>query len=135
MDMPLQEVDGIAYVGYLTIPVLDLELPVISETNLRNLKQAPCRYTGSVYLNNLVIGAHNYARHFGKISDLLQGDKVYFTDMDGNRFSYQVADFEVLKPQQAEELTNSGWDLTLYTCTLSGQTRFTVRCEIIKNNI
>ena len=27
-----------------------------------------------------------------------------------------------------EEMVTGDWDLTLFTCTLSGQTRFTVRC-------
>ena len=56
---------------------------------------------------------------------------VYFTDMDGNRFTYQVVSFEVLQPNQIEEMCDEQWDLTLFTCTLGGRTRFTVRCEKI----
>ena len=37
------------------------------------LKVAPCRYRGSAYLDDLIIAAHNYDRHFGRINTLLPG--------------------------------------------------------------
>jgi len=129
MDMPEQDVDGIAYIGYLEIPALELNLPIISQTTYPNLRKAPCRYSGSAYLDDLVIGAHNYSSHFGGLGRLSQGDALTFTDMDGNVFHYRVADFEILQPYQVEELCSADWDLSLYTCTFGGQTRLTVRCE------
>lgn len=129
MDMPVEIVDGIAYVGVLEIPAFQLTLPVINETTKSALKIAPCRYTGSAYLDNLVIGAHNYAAHFRKIRDLNYGDTVTFTDIDGNVFSYEVANIEVLQPDQIEEMCSGEWPLSLYTCTPGGQARVAVRCE------
>ena len=58
MDMPEEEVDGQEYIGVLKIPVLSLELPIISEWSYPSLRIAPCRYVGSAYLNNMVIAAH-----------------------------------------------------------------------------
>lgn len=55
MDMPEKEVDGQKYIGVLRIPALSLELPVISEWSYSGLKESPCRYIGSAYLNNMVI--------------------------------------------------------------------------------
>ena len=133
MEMPVEEVEGVAYIGHLEIPALGLDLPIISETTYPNLRKAPCRFTGSAYLDDLVIGAHNYASHFGNISSLSQGDTVTFTYMDGNVFSYQVVDFEVLQPSQDEELCSGEWDLSLYTCTFGGRTRITVRCEKLEH--
>lgn len=132
MDMPERVIDGLAYIGYLEFPSLDLELPVITETTYPNLRISPCRYEGSAYLDNLVIGAHNYARHFGKIGKLAYGDEINFTDMDGNVFRYLVADIEILQPDQVEELCSGEWPLSLYTCTIGGRTRVTVRCERIE---
>lgn len=131
MGMPEKVVDGIAYVGMLEIPALELQLPIISTTTNDYLQIAPCRFSGSAYLNNLVIGAHNYGKHFGRIGTLSYGDLVEFTDMDGNRFTYQVADIEILQPDQAELLNSGEWPLSLYTCTLGGRTRLTVRCEAV----
>lgn len=131
MGMPEKVVDGIAYVGMLEIPALELQLPIISTTTKDYLQTAPCRFSGSAYLNNLVIGAHNYGKHFGRIGTLSYGDLVELTDMDGNRFTYQVADIEILQPDQAELLSSGEWPLSLYTCTMGGRTRLTVRCEAV----
>lgn len=132
MGMPEKEIDGIAYIGMLELTTLDLRLPVISSTTGSYLQIAPCRFSGSAYLNNLVIGAHNYADHFGRIGDLSYGDLIHLTDMDGNVFSYQVVDIEILQPEQAEALCAGEWPLTLYTCTPGGTTRLTVRCDAVQ---
>ena len=128
MEMPETEIDGIRYIGTLEIPVIGIKLPVISEWSYPNLKIAPCRYFGSVYLNNMVIAAHNYKSHFREIENLSAGDEVIFTDMDGNRFFYSVATKEVLPPEAIKEMT-SGWDLTLFTCNPSGTFRVAIRCD------
>ncbi len=130
MEMPEEEIDGQQYIGVLRIPVLSLELPVISEWSYPRLKIAPCRYAGSVYLNNMVIAAHNYRSHFMYLKNLSHGDEVTFTDMDGNVFRYEVAELETLSPFAIEEMTGGDWDLTLFTCTVGGQFRMTVRCEM-----
>lgn len=75
-----------------------------------------------------MIAAHNYAQHFGRLSRLTEGDEVRFTDMDGNSFAYTVAGLEQLDPRQVKDMLSGGWDLSLFTCTLSGQSRLTVRC-------
>ena len=129
MEMPTVEVDGHAYVGTLRIPELGLELPVMSEWSYPKLKKAPCRFSGSAYQNNLILIAHNYASHFGNLKRLMPGAEVTFTDMAGNVFCYAVAETEILKPRQMEELVGTDYPLTLLTCTIGGETRVTVRCE------
>ena len=59
----------------------------------------------------------------------LVGDRVTFTDVDGNVFLYSVAEIQILQPGDVEEMLSGGWALTLFTCTLGGRTRVTVRCE------
>lgn len=131
MEMPVQTVNGTDYIGILRIPTLNLELPIISQWSYKRLKVAPCRYTGSVYQKNMTICAHNYSSHFGRLKNLSIGDIVTFTDMDGNEFIYRVAELETLMPSAVEEMTAGIWDLTLFTCTVGGKTRVTVRCEAI----
>ncbi|HBK25663.1 MAG TPA: sortase [Clostridiales bacterium] len=132
MAMPEEQIDGQTYIGVLEIPALSLTLPVISEWSYPRLKIAPCRYTGSVYLDNMVIAAHNYQSHFGKLGTLSPDDDVTFTDVDGNVFAYKVVEIETLLPHAMEEMTTGDWDLTLFTCTIGGQSRVTVRCERIQ---
>lgn len=129
MPMPTVSFDGNDYIGRVDVPSLGLSLPVISEWSYPRLKIAPCRYTGSAYLDNLIIAAHNYGSHFGNLNRLNNGDTVTFTDVDGNQFTYAVSLIEDLPGTAIEEMQAGEWDLTLFTCTLGGRSRVTVRCE------
>ncbi len=126
---PELTVDGNGYIGFLSIPSLNLELPVMSNWDYAKLRLAPCRYFGSVKTNDLVICAHNYASHFGMLKNLRPGDSVLFTDVNGVTTAYTVKDVETLLPTQISEMIDSGYALTLYTCTYGGQSRVTVRCD------
>lgn len=127
--MPTTEVDGEAYIGVLEIPALELSLPIISQWSDSRLRIAPCRYKGSAYLDDLIIAGHDYRSHFGRLKDLQIGDMVYFTDAEGNRFSYTVSEQDELAGAAVEEMEAGDWDLTLFTCTVGGKARVTVRCE------
>ena len=122
------EVDGVRYVGYLTIPSADVVMAVSRDPDDEWLKFALCRYYGSPYTNDLVICGHNYKSGFGKIKDLEEGDKVYFTDMKGNVTAYEVEFAEVLPGTDVNGMITSGYDLSLYTSTYGGGERYTVRC-------
>jgi len=124
-------VDGLSYIGILSIPDLGLELPILSQSSVENLKQAPCRYYGSADEGNLILSAHNYRTHFGHLSQLKTGASVSFTDMNGKVYSYQVSAFESLLPSDVVKMKEGQWDLTLYTCNLDQTRRITVRCDRI----
>lgn len=128
-ELPSVFVDGYDYVGVLTIPALDLRLPVMQDWSYPKLKIAPCRQYGSSRTNDLVIAAHNYETHFGKIGTLAVGDEVRFTDMDGIDNYYSVQKVEVHDPTDVDAVKNSGYDLVLYTCTYGGKTRIVVFCD------
>jgi sortase A len=127
MEMHTVELDGDDYVGRLDIPDLGLSLPVMNKWSYSNLRTSPCRYSGSAYLGNLVIAAHNYRRHFGNLKNLKQGSKIVFTDMSNNRFVYSVSDIEEISPNSVENLSTEN-GLTLFTCNKSGRKRVAVRC-------
>ena len=135
MEMPVETINGIDFIGVLRIPALELELPIISEWNYPNLKTAPCRYSGSAYLNNLIICGHNYTSHFGTLKNLWEGDIATFTDMDGNVFTYKMMERETLNPTDIEGMESGNWDLTLFTCTVGGQSRVTIRFELLQDSI
>ena len=132
MEMPEVSLPGLeeaGCIGILEIPSINIKLPVLSTWSYSLLKKAPCRYTGSIYLDNMVIAAHNSEAHFKKLSNLQEGDIVTFTDAVGNVFTYTVAGIELLKPNEVDNMTNGQWPLTLFTCTYGGASRVTVRCE------
>ncbi len=130
-EMPTITVDGYKYIGKVTVPSIELELPVMDKWDDERLKIAPCRYSGSVYLNNLIICAHNYASVFGRIKNLSAGDIVILTDAEGNVFRYEVEQLETLSPSQVNDMKSGDWDLTLFTCTVGALNRVAVRCEKI----
>ena len=131
-EMPVKTINGRDYIGVLSIPSLELELPVISQWDYPALKVAPCRYAGSLYQDNLIICAHNYASHFGKLKTLQPGDIVLFTDMDEHVVTFQMVERETLNPMDEEGMEAGDWDLTLFTCTIDGQTRMTIRLERVE---
>ena len=132
--LPTLELDGHRYIGTVSIPVIDVVLLVQEDWSLELLKTSPCRYMGSPYQGDLIICAHNYATHFGRLKKLLPGDEVIFTDVEGNEFRYNVVELESLAGTAVEELESGIWDLTLFTCTLGGQMRVTVRCDLLEND-
>jgi len=122
-------VDGYEYIGYLQIPKLDLELPVMDRWDYTRLQKAPCRHFGATYTDDLVIAAHNYQHHFGRIGELTEGDEVSFTDMDGLSIRYGVVRTDILDPNAVDAVQYSENDLVLYTCTYGGEERRAVFCD------
>lgn len=118
-------------IGIISIPILEIELPVLTNWNYTKLKMAPCLYYGSYYKSDFVIAAHNYRSHFGRLSELKEKDIVLFTDVSGNVYYYEVILIETLPGNATKEMITSGFDLSLYTCTPGGENRVTVRCNRI----
>jgi sortase A len=128
-EMATVEVDGYDCIGILSVPVLGLELPVLTDWSYTKLKKAPCHYYGSYYETDFVIAAHNYRAHFGRLSELQAGDIVIFTNVHGVALCYEVALLETLPPTATEEMITSGFPLSLYTCTPGGGNRVTAHCN------
>lgn len=142
-EMPVIEVEGNYYIGILEIPSLQLTLPVMDRWDYTRLKISPCVYSGSYKTDDLVICAHNYARHFSPVKRIDIGADVYLITVDCRVYHYQVTNRETLQPGAVENMienTNNTidgtvtneWDLTLFTCNTGGQTRCAVRCARIR---
>lgn len=133
-EEPYIVVDNLQYIGYISIPDLDIELPVLKDWSYPNLKISPCRYKGTAYEKNLIIAAHNYNSHFGKINELSGGELIIFTDALGKTYKYEVSQTELIDGKNVEDMefkSDNNWDLTLFTCNLSGQARVTVRAVLV----
>ena len=129
-EMPTVSIEDCGYCGYITLPALGLELPVTSEWSLEKLKSSPCRYSGTAEGHDLIIAAHNYNSHFGRIRSLSQDDEIIFTDVNGCQYRYSVISTEIISGMDIDEMFRGQaqqWDLTLFTCTLDGKSRVTIR--------
>ena len=122
------EIDGEKYIGVISIPSLGISLPVQSEYSLEKLSASPCRYSGDLIDGSLIICAHNYQSHFGKLKDASVGEKVIFTDVMGLNYYFEVISTERIDGYDIEGMKrDDGWDMTLFTCTYSGRQRETLR--------
>ena len=128
-EMTVVEIGGYGYIGYLSIPKLEVDLPVMADWDYNRLQLAPCRQFGSTKTDDLVIAAHNYNSHFGALSTLETGDEVLFTDMNRRVSRYAVDRVETLEATAVDAVQNSGHDLVLYTCTYGGRTRVVAFCD------
>ena len=120
------------YIGIITIPTLNIELPIISTYDEEKLKIAPCVYYGKIS-KNLIICAHSYKSHFGYLSKLNQNDTIIITDINGENYIYEVLEIEVLNSDDIEKMIDTEFDLTLYTCTNDGTKRITIRAKKVTN--
>ena len=134
LDMPTVRSGAYDYIGYLDFPGYDLTMPVAATWSFPALEISPCRHAGSVYNDNLVVAGHNYNTHFGvlfelQLGDIEAGDTVTFTGGDGNVSTYTVPEFASVTPDDSDTVMNSGYALTMYTCSWDTSERVTVFCE------
>ena len=122
-------VDNNYYSGIIDIPEIGIKLPVMSEWNYDNLNISPCLFYNDEKNNSKIIAGHNYSSHFGKLKQLKQGDYIIFTNAENKRVIYKVLQTEILGSTDTDKmLGGDDWNLTLFTCSLSGYERVTVRC-------
>lgn len=120
---------GLTYRGYgvlgkIELPKVGLQYPVLETmTNAKSIDISVAMQYG-VGLNNVgntVIIGHNYRNgtFFGSNKKLVEGDKVYITDLSGNRVEYTIYS-KYLTPQEdysyAQRDTGGKREVTLVTC-------------------
>ena len=128
-------ISGYDYIGVISIPSLNIKLPIMRETDYDRLAISPCKYYGNINTNDLVLCAHDYVNQFGKISNLKENDIIIITDVLGNNYVYKVVLTEELNPTDITNMIESPFDLTLYTCSYGALKRITVRCNRIYDYI
>lgn len=129
-DMPSVEVDGGEYLGVLRIEPLGLELPVSATWEDAELGVAPCRYSGTVYGNDIVVVGGDGGSQLGTLSSLAGGEEVVLSDMLGNDFAYVVDGVETLQPTEIDRAIGEGDAQALELCVLGsdGKVHLVVRC-------
>ena len=136
--------DGI--MGYLSIPEIDVELPIRHYAT----KEVLSAGSGHLYGSSLPAGGENThtvitghsglssARLFTDLEKLKLGDRFFIT-VAGNTLSYQVDEINVVLPDELDKLgIEEGEDLvTLVTCTPYGINthRLFVRGKRIADNV
>ncbi len=124
-------VDGRTYIGTVEIESIDLQYPVSNEWRDEDgwSRLGACRYSGSVRDNDLVIAVYD-ATITGGLTSAADGDKVVFTDVNGQEHEYQIATVETVAAEDIDAVGESSdsWELTLLGPTFSDQDRIVLRC-------
>lgn len=122
-------VSGTGIMGYITIPVINVELPVYHGTSEGVLNVAVGHLKGSSFpvggaSTHAVLSAHTglpSARLFTDLESLVVGDQFTITVLD-RIFTYKVDDINVVLPHEMEKLAIVPDEdyVTLLTCTPYG---------------
>ena len=110
--MPILSIDGTDYVGVLEMPRYGSALPVSADWGA--VPKHPCRLSGSVYDKTMQIGGTSQKGQFDFYREISAGDTVYFTDMEGNRYTLAVSDLRYAKHADQEALQRCDASLTLF---------------------
>ena len=94
-DMPVLSIEETDFVGLLEMPAFDSSLPVCADWG--KVSQYPCCLSGSVYDRTIQIGGTSQKGQYDFYREISVGDPVFFTDMEGNCFSYVVTDIRYEK--------------------------------------
>lgn len=112
-------------IGYLTVPRMDIELPILLGANDKNLKRGAAHLTqtslpvGGINTNAVLAGHRGMgtAAMFRDIERLIIGDEILITNFY-QTLRYKVVETQIILPNQVNTvLIQSGRDLvTLLTC-------------------
>lgn len=133
-EMPTLSINSEKYIGVIAFPDYGKSWPVETWWNSEGFACSPGRYTGSAYTDDMVIAGHNDGAIFGWLSRVREGDRLTFTDIEGDQFAYEVIAVEIVGPYDYAEMVTGDWDLTLFTCTKDPppRHRLTIRCRRLR---
>ena len=124
---------GFVMVGYIEIPKTGIKYPVLSETTKKAIETSVAILHGPG-LNkpgNTVIVGHNYRNgmFFSDNAKIEVGDKVYITDLNGNKVTYIVYNKYETTPEDSDYMvreTNGAMEISLSTCTDDSSARIII---------
>ncbi|UHA71804.1 class D sortase [Paenibacillus sp. 481] len=124
-QVPTVLMDGLAVYGVIAIDKIDMRGPMVAEATEQSLAQGigvvlPDRVPGGK--GNFVLAGHRswtYGKHFSRLDELTDGDKVTLETSEGT-FVYKVNDSFLVEPDDLSVLEsskdNDARELTLITC-------------------
>ena len=116
--------NGFVMVGYIEIPKTGIKYPVLEEVTKKSIETSVAILYGPG-LNqpgNTIIVGHNYRNglFFSDNEKIAVGDKIYITDLKGNKVTYIVYNQYETTPEDSEYMTretNGAMEISLSTCT------------------
>ena len=125
--MSVLSVEGVDFVGIVELPRYGSVLPVCG--NWGRTSQYPCRFGGSIYDGSLQIGATTQKGQYSFYREISVGDTVIFTDVEGNRYIFQVAAMRYEKHIDQVALQRQEAALTLFVKNIYSFEYLIIFCE------
>lgn len=128
-DMPVLQVEGQDFVALVDFPAYGVTLPVGSVWKAQTIYSYPCRFSGSVYSDTLVIGGMDQPGQFDFFTRMDQGDKICVTDMIGREFSFIVDRIDRSGSAEADRLDTDAYALEIFVRDAYSMDYIILRCS------
>ena len=123
----VQTYKGFNVLGTIEIPKTNIKSPILEGPASNNKIEVAVavQYPLNTQLNtvgNIVISGHNYRNgtFFSNNKQLVNGDKIYITDLTGSKVEYRVYNTHIITPNDNSiynKDTDGKREITLYSCT------------------
>ena len=127
--MPALSVDGRDFVGILEMPRYGSVLPVCGDWGKSS--RYPCLFSGSIYDGTLQIGATSQKGQYDFYRELSVGDRIIYTDMEGNRYTFEITSLRYEKHADQEALRREDAQLTLFIKNVYSFEYLIVFCDVL----
>ena len=129
-SLPRLSVEGTDFVGILEVTRFDTDLPVGASWDVDAAEKYPCCYWGNPYEGSLMIGGSDGDGQFDFMNQITEGDSVFFTDVTGLRFFYQVSEIHVSDGVSFDVLSALDADLIFFARNTYSLDYTVVCCEL-----
>lgn len=126
--MSVLSVDGVDFVGLVTLPRYGSVLPVCADWG--ETSQYPCRFGGSIYDGSLQIGATTQKGQYDFYRELSVGDTVHYIDVEGNQYTFTITSMRYEKHVDQAALRQKDAALTLFIQNIYAFEYLIVFCDI-----
>ena len=127
--MSVLSIEGTNFVGILEIPKYSSVVPVCGDWG--ETWKYPCRLSGSVYDRTMQMGGTSQKGQFDFYREISVGDLVFFTDMEGNRFSYEVTNIRYEAHADQTALRREDAALTLFIQNVYALEYLVIFCDVL----
>lgn len=133
-----EKIENYKVIGIIKIPKIDLEYPILEETNKESLNLSITKFWGNKIneIGNVSLAGHNNLNGtmFGKIKKLEVGDIIELTDIQNVTLKYQIFKKYVINPNDISCILpeqEGVKEVTLITCTNGNKNRLILKAREI----
>jgi sortase A len=115
--------------GSIAIPAIGVNMTMYEGIRMPTLDRGPGHWPGTAMPGsggNVVVGGHRTSKHavFRHVDDLVAGDEIIFTGLDGAQHIYVVSGIEIVDPSAVWIVEPTATpQATLFACHPPGSTR------------